>query len=81
MDDTAYSQELMTKTMDELTTDLQKIYDRIELLFTLHNSLDDLDLTQGGGTPEAQTEYQQLLVHQRLMVEEIDRRHVMEMLK
>lgn len=76
-----YKTSLETKPIAELTAELQKIHDQLELLFTMHNSLDEKDLTQGGGSPEAQTKYQECILHQRLITEEINKRHMLEMLK
>lgn len=71
----------MSNTIDELTAALQKTYDQIDIIFTMNNSLDDADIADGGGSPEAQAEYQTQLRQQKLIGEEIDRRHVMDMLK
>ncbi len=84
MDETtkeAYRQELMTKKIEDLTSDLQNAYNKIDLILTVNNSLEELDITDGGGTPEVQAEYQLCLLKVRLITEEIDRRHIMEMLK
>ncbi len=81
MDEEAYKNSLLEKPVADLATELQKVINDIDILFTLHNSLDDKDLTEGGGPPEAQAQYQELVMHQRCINLEINKRHMLDMLK
>ena len=81
MDETTYKDSLVSKTIDELTAELQKIQDQLDILYTMNNSLDDDDITEGGGDPQTQVNYQSLVLHQKLITEEINKRHTLEMLK
>ena len=80
MEDT-YKASLTNKTIDELTAELQKILDTLDMVLTMNNSLDDTDITEGGGDPTVQAQYQELVLHQRLVKEEINKRHMLDMLK
>lgn len=73
-----YKASLLAKTIDELTSELQKIHDNIDILFTVNNSLDDADITEGGGAPADQERYQVLLWQQKAVTEEINKRHLLE---
>lgn len=76
-----YKKSLESKTIEELTTELQKIHDLIDILMTMNNSLDDADITEGGGSPEAQAQYQEAVLHQKLITQEINKRHMLDLLK
>lgn len=76
-----YKVTLLTKTIEELTNELQKIHDNIDMLFTINNSLDDADITEGGGAPADQDRYNTLLWQQKVVTEEINKRHLLEELK
>ena len=77
----SYAAALANKTIDELTAELQKILDTLDMLFTMNNSLDDADITEGGGDPAVQAEYKVLTLHQKQVKEEINKRHMLDMLK
>lgn len=79
--DEIYTNSLTTQTIDQLTEELQKIHDQLDILYTMNNSLDDDDITEGGGGPEVQENYQKLKLHQKLITEEINKRHMLDMLK
>jgi hypothetical protein len=81
MNDKEYMQSLETKTIDELVAELQKTQDNLEMLFMLNNSLDGLDITEGGGEPADQARYQTLKFQQTALTQEINKRHLLEMLK
>ena len=76
-----YKQTLLTKNIDELTVELQKVRDNIDMLFTVNNSLDNTDLTEGGGEPADQDRYQTLLAQQKAVTEEINKRHMLDLLQ
>lgn len=76
-----YKKSLEAKTIDELTADLQKIHDNLDMLYMLNNSLDKDDITQGGGEPADQQRYQTLKFQQKAITEEINKRHLLDMLK
>jgi hypothetical protein len=79
--DESYKTTLVSKTIEELSSELQKIHDNIDMLFTVNNSLDDTDITEGGGAPADQDRYQTLLWQQKVVTEEINKRHLLEELK
>jgi hypothetical protein len=79
--DESYKTTLLSKTIEELSSELQKIHDNIDMLFTVNNSLDDADITEGGGAPADQDRYQTLLWQQKVVTEEINKRHLLEELK
>lgn len=81
MDEESYKASLIDKPMEELTAEIQKLADQIDMLFTLQNSLDDVDLTEGGGSPEAQSQYKECVTKQHLITAEINKRHMLEELK
>lgn len=76
-----YKAALLNKTIDELVIELQKVHDNLDMLYTLNNSLDDVDITLGGGAPADQERYQLLKFQQKAVTEEINKRHLLEMLK
>ena len=81
MTEQEYRNSLLTKTIDELTKEMQQIANQIDILFTMNNSLDDLDITEGGGEPHVQAQYQEYLLHQKCINEEINKRHMLEELQ
>ncbi len=81
IDENTYKTELATLPIDQLTTRLQQIQDQLDILFTMNNSLDDTDITEGGGDPVVQAQYQTCMVKQKLLNEEINKRHMLEMLQ
>lgn len=81
MNEADYRNALTTKPIDELTHDLQQIANQIDMLFTMNNSLDDVDITEGGGEPHIQAQYQEFLLQQKCINEEINKRHMLEELK
>jgi hypothetical protein len=76
-----YKNTLLAKTIDELSADMQGIINQIDILFTMNNSLDDVDITEGGGEPHVQAQYQDFLMQQKCIKEEINKRHMLEELK
>lgn len=68
-------------TIERLQKELQGVQMALELLFTMNNSLEDLDITEGGGTPEDQAQYQKLNQAQRTIVGEINKRHLLDEIK
>lgn len=76
-----YKKSLEAKTIDELTAELQKIHDNLDMLYTVNNSLDTDDITQGGGAPADQERYQTLKFQQKAVTEEINKRHLLDMLQ
>ena len=69
--------DLSTHTIDRLQKELMAIQNSLEMLFTMNNSLEDLDITHGGGSPEDQAEYQKLDKAQHAVVAEINKRHML----
>lgn len=76
-----YKKSLEAKTIDELTAELQKVHDNLDMLYTVNNSLDGDDITQGGGAPADQERYQTLKFQQKAVTEEINKRHLLDMLQ
>ncbi len=76
-----YKKSLEAKTIGELTTELQQVHDNLDMLFTVNNSLDNDDITQGGGAPADQERYQALKFQQKAVTEEINKRHLLDMLQ
>ena len=76
-----YVSSLLAMTIDQLVLELKGVQDQIEMVFTMSNSLDGEDITEGGGTTADQDRYQTLLTHQKLVTQEIDKRHMLDMLK
>lgn len=73
--------DLTSYSIERLQKELQGVQTALEMLFTKNNSLDDIDLVDGGGSPEDQAEYQRLDKASRLIVGEINRRHMLTELK
>ncbi len=76
-----YKKLLETKTIDELTAELEKVQENIDMLLTINNNLEGTDITEGGGEPADQERYQTLQEQQKAVTEEINKRHLLEMLK
>lgn len=70
--------DLSAHSIERLQKELTAVQNSLEMLFTMNNSLEDLDITHGGGTPEAQAEYQKLDNVQHAIVAEINKRHMLE---
>ena len=86
MDDEQNSQDpyvilLLAMTIDQLVAELQDVHNQLDMVLTMNNSLDGIDITEGGGAPADQERYQTLLRHQKQATEEINKRHILEMLK
>jgi hypothetical protein len=73
--------DLGTYSIERLQKELQGVQMSLEMLFTKNNSLDDIDLVDGGGSPEDQAEYQRLDRAQRTIVGEINKRHMLNELR
>ena len=69
--------DLSAYSMERLQKELAGVQMGLEMLFTKNNSLDELDLTHGGGSDEDQAEYQRLDKAQRSIVGEINKRHIL----
>ena len=69
--------DLSTYSMARLQKELSGVQSAIDLLFTKNNNLEDLDITEGGGSPEDQAEYQKLYKSEVAIVTEINKRHML----
>jgi hypothetical protein len=70
--------DLSLYTMERLQKELSGIQTALDLLFIKNNNLEDLDITEGGGSPEDQAEYQKLYKSEVAIVSEINKRHVLD---
>ena len=78
MDSVDISQaDLTTYTIERLQKELQGIQMALDMLYTKNNSLEGLDITEGGGSAEDQAEFQRLDKAQRSIVTEINKRHML----
>ena len=78
MDSVDISQaDLTAYTIERLQKELQGIQMSLDMLYTKNNSLEGLDITEGGGSAEDQKEYQRLDKAQRAIVAEINKRHML----
>jgi hypothetical protein len=69
--------DIGTYSMERLLKELAGIQMGLEMLFTKNNSLEDVDITEGGGSPEDQAEYRRLSAAAHLIVSEINKRHML----
>jgi|GEM_PF-5922665 hypothetical protein len=69
--------DLSTYSMERLQKELSGVQSALDLLFTKNNNLEDLDITEGGGSPEDQAEYQKLYKSEVAIVTEINKRHML----
>ena len=69
--------DLSTYSMERLQKELSGVQSALDLLFTKNNNLEDLDITEGGGSPEDQAEYQKLYNSEVAIVTEINKRHML----
>lgn len=69
--------DLTTYSIDRLQKELNGVQMGLEMLYTKNNSLDELDIEHGGGSPEDQTEFQRLKKAQLAIVGEINKRHML----
>ena len=69
--------DLTTYTIERLQKELQGIQMSLDMLYTKNNSLEGLDITEGGGSVDDQREYQRLDKAQRSIVAEINKRHML----
>lgn len=65
-------------SIDRLQKELSGVQAALEMLYTKNNSLEDLDLTEGGGSPEDQSEFHKLNQAQMTIVGEINKRHMLD---
>lgn len=78
MDSTDITQaDLTAYTIERLQKELQGIQMSLDMLYTKNNSLEGLDITEGGGSVDDQREYQRLDNAQRSIVAEINKRHML----
>jgi hypothetical protein len=75
------SADLNTYSIERLQRELSGIQMAMEMLYTKNNSLEDIDITEGGGSPEDQAEYQRLSTVAQLIVFEINKRHMLSEVK
>ena len=75
---TLESADLSTFSMERLQKELAGVQMGLEMLYTKNNSLDDLDLEDGGGSEEDQAEFQKLNRSAHSLVAEINKRHALE---
>ena len=73
--------DISLRSMDSLKDELTKIQESLDMLYTMYNSLEDLDISHGGGGEQAQQEYQKLDGAQRAIVTEINKRHMLAEIK
>jgi hypothetical protein len=73
--------DLTTYSMERLQRELQGIQMALEMLYTKNNSLEGLDISEGGGSPEDQAEFVRLDTAQRSIVLEINKRHMLQEIK
>ena len=76
-----YIGTLLAMTIDQLVAELQQVHDQLDMVLTMNNSLDGADITEGGGAPADQERYQSLIRHQKQVTEEVNKRHILDMLK
>lgn len=69
--------DLTAYTIERLQKELQGIQMSLDMLYTKNNSLEGLDITEGGGSADDQREYQRLDKAQRSIVAEINKRHML----
>lgn len=68
-------------TIERLLKELSGVQMALEMLYTKNNSLEGLDITEGGGSPEDQAEFSKLNRSQKTIVAEINKRHLLEEIK
>ena len=73
--------DLSTYSMERLQKELTGVQAALDMLFTKNNNLEDLDITEGGGSPEDQAEYQKLYTSEVALVAEINKRHMLTEIK
>ncbi len=73
--------DLSGYSIERLQKELEGVQMALEMLFTKNNSLDGLDITEGGGSPEDQAEYQRLFSAEKALVTEINKRHMLDVIK
>lgn len=77
MDHQLENADVSTYSIDRLQKELAGIQAGLEMLYTKNNSLEELDITEGGGSPEDQAEYQRLNNLAKTIVTEINKRHML----
>lgn len=77
MDHQLENADVSTYSIDRLQKELSGIQAGLEMLYTKNNSLEELDITEGGGSPEDQAEYQRLNNLAKTIVTEINKRHML----
>jgi hypothetical protein len=71
-------ENLSQYSKDRLDKELLATQASLEMMYTMHNSLDEPDLEDGGGTPEQQAEFQRLMKIEKAIVAEINKRHMLD---
>lgn len=69
--------DISAYSIERLQKELTGVQMSLDMLFTKNNDLEGLDITEGGGSPEDQAEYQKLDHAQRLIIAEINKRHML----
>jgi hypothetical protein len=59
-------------SMEQLISELTRVQHEVDLLFVKNNSLDELDLAHGGGSPDDQSEYQKLVEQEQTLLRAIN---------
>lgn len=72
--------DLSQYSMDRLQRELMAIQMSLEMLYTKNNSLEHVDLSDGGGSAEDQAEYQRLQAASKKIVSEINKRHTLDVI-
>jgi hypothetical protein len=75
-----YTASLAKKSIKEMKEELEQVQNKLDILFTMQNSLETTDLTEGGGEPHIQAEYQDCTMRQQVLTVEIQKREMLEML-
>ena len=73
--------DISLRGIDSLKKELAKIQESLDMLYTMYNSLEDLDISHGGGGEQTQAEYQKLDKAQKAIVTEINKRHMLAEIK
>jgi hypothetical protein len=74
-------EDLRKYSMDRLRKELAGIQMSLDMLYTKSNSLEGFDLTMGGGDEHDQAEWTRLDTAQKNIVAEINKRHLLDLIK
>jgi hypothetical protein len=73
--------DLSSYSTDRLNKELTGIQNALDMLYTMNNSLEGLDISHGGGSESDQAQYQMLDEAQKAIVKEINKRHMLAEIK